>query len=78
MEVSKGVKIVLPERTARVLFTILDEEYSNNYIFYEWLLASDREEMSRLRDMLQDVVGEGIAPALAPCYNGLRSDWRQS
>ena len=78
MEVSKGVKIVLPERTARVLFTILDEEYSNNYIFYEWLLASDREEMSRLRDMLQDVVGEGIAPALAPCYNGLMSDWRQS
>jgi hypothetical protein len=52
----------------------LDDEFSNNYIFYGWLLASDREEMSRLRDMLQDVVGEGIAPALAPCYNNLWSD----
>ena len=74
MQVSKGVKIVLSERTAKVLFTLLDGEYSNNYIFYGWLMAGDREEMSRLRDMLQDVVGEGIAPALAPCYNGLRSD----
>jgi hypothetical protein len=74
MEVSKGVKIVLSERTAKVLFTILDEEYSNKYVCYGWLLAGDREEMSRLRDMLQDVVGEGIAPALAPCYSSLWSD----
>jgi hypothetical protein len=74
MEVSKGVTIVLPERTARVLFTLLDEEYSNNYVRFGWLLAGDKEEMSRLRDMLLDVVGEGIAPALAPCYSSLWPD----
>jgi hypothetical protein len=74
MEVSKGVTIVIPERTAKVLFTILDEEYSNNYVRFGWLLAGDKEEMSRLRNMLQDVVGEGIAPALAPCYSSLWSD----